>query len=186
MVLSRIGDFLEHVDEHTEQEILLNMQEIKNYFYDVNYWKYTKEKLEKIFKIVDRNKVLKELFKNEEKFSSWEEKLDIPEKLKFGIEIEFGKVTLDELKSTFETSTISEIMRILEVPTIISDKIIEDSNFEENSDFSKWTFSQELGSDSEVSSPIMKNNLNDLNQIVAISTLLKALMLKYMEQQDCI
>ena len=124
MVLSRIGDFLEHVDEHTEQEILLNMQEIKNYFYDVNYWKYTKEKLEKIFKIVDRNKVLKELFKNEEKFSSWEEKLDIPEKLKFGIEIEFGKVTLDELKSTFETSTISEIMRILEVPTIISDKII--------------------------------------------------------------
>jgi len=90
----------------------------------------------------------------------------------------FGKVTLDELKSTFETSNISEIMRILEVPTIISDKIIKDSNFEENSDFNKWTFSQELGSDSEVSSPIMKNNLNDLNQIVAIVTLLKALNVK--------
>lgn len=90
------SDFLEHIDEYTEQEIILNMPDIKEHFRWIP-WSFTKDYLGTILKIVDKNKVLHELFKDERKFSRWEEKIDFPEKLKFGLEIEVANIPLDEI-----------------------------------------------------------------------------------------
>ena len=170
------GEFLEHINEHTEQEIVSNMPYIITYLQNINFWEYTKKYLAQIFKVADKEKVLYELFKNRNKFSLWREKLDFPEKLKFGVEIEVADLPLEEIQCIFETNTISEIMRILEVPTNISHKIIQNSDFKKKDAFDKWIFSPEAGiNESEASSPIMQNNLDDLNQIATICTLLKAL-----------
>jgi len=169
------GDFLDHIDEYKEQEIMSNMQDIKEYFLR-NPWWYTKEYLDKILKIVDKNKVLYGLFNDEKRFSRWEEKIDFPEKLKFGLEIEVSNIPLDEIKWIFDSNSIEYIMEILEVPTDISNAIIQNSDFQKKNEFNKWIFSPEAFTDeSEASTPIMKNNLYDLNQIVAICTLFKAL-----------
>ena len=71
-------DFLKHIDKHTEQEIMASMLDINIYLRDTNYWTLIKHCVEKMFKIVDRNKVLYELFKNEQKFSWRGELLDFP------------------------------------------------------------------------------------------------------------
>ena len=51
------SDFLNHINEHTEQEIMSNMQDIKKHFRWIP-WNFTKEYLSKILKIVDINVVL--------------------------------------------------------------------------------------------------------------------------------
>lgn len=169
------SDFLDHINGHTEQEIISNMQDIKEHFRWIS-WSFTKEYLGKILEIVDKNKVLYELFKDERKFSHWEEKIDFPERLKFGLEIEVANIPLDEIQCIFESNAIAPIMEILGVPTNISNAIIQNSDFEKKNEFNKWIFSPEASTDeSEASTPIMTNNLYDLNQIVAICTLFKAL-----------
>jgi len=176
MKFNEISAFLENIDEHTEQEILSNMQYINTYFRQTKYWPFIKEYLEGIIKIADKDKILFELFKDEKKFSLREEKIDFPEKLKFGVEIEVADLPLDAIQYAFESNSIETIMKILEVPSEFSDKIIRNSEFGKKSEPSKWIFSREATSDaSEASSPIMQNNVYDLNQIVAICTLLKAL-----------
>lgn len=173
---NEIRDFFEHINEYTEQEIISNMSDINTYFRDIKYWDFAKECFEKIFKVADKNKVLYEVFRNEKKFSWWEEKLDFPERLKFGVEIEVAYLPLDLIQCAFKANDITNIMKILEVPTNISDTIIQNSEFEKKNEFNKWIFSREaLMDESEASSPIMKNDINDLNQIAAICTLLKAL-----------
>lgn len=170
-----IRNFLEHLNEHTEEEILSNMPHINEYFRNTGR-SYTEEYLREIFKFADQSKVLYQLFKNEKKFRWWKEKLDFTEKLKFGVEIEVADISLEEIRYIFESNSIAEIMRILEVPNDISNKIIENSDFEKKNEFNKWIFSSESYTlSSEASSPIMMNNLSDLNQIVSICTLLKAL-----------
>lgn len=167
--------FLDHINEYTEQEIILNMPDIKEYFRWIP-WSFTKEYLGKILEIVDKNKVLYELFKDEKRFSWWGEKIDFPEKLKFGLEIEVADIPLDEIQCIFESNAIAPIMEILGVSTNISNAIIQNSDFQKKNEFNKWIFSPEASTDeSEASTPIMTNNLYDLNQIVAICTLFKAL-----------
>lgn len=169
------SNFFNHIDEYTEQEIMSNMPDIREYFCWIP-WSFEKENLEKILKIVDRNKVFYELFKGERKFFRWEEKIDFPEKLKFGLEIEVADVPLDEVQYIFESNAITPIMKILEVPADISNAIIQNSDFQKKDEFNKWIFSPEASiNESEASSPIMTNNLFNLNQIVAICTLFKAL-----------
>lgn len=169
------SNFLDHINEYTEQEIIQNMPDIKKHFRWI-LWSFEKEYLEKILEIVDRNKVLYELFKDEKKFYHWEEKIDFPEKLKFGLEIEVANIPLNEIQYFFESNAILDIMEILGVPTDISNAIIQNSDYQKKDEFTKWIFSPEESTDeSEASSPIMTNNLFDLNQIVAICTLFKAL-----------
>lgn len=169
------GDFLDHINEHTEEEIISNMKDIKERFRWWP-WNFTKECLSKILKNVDKKKLLYELFKDEKKFSLLGEKIDFPEKLKFGLEIEVANIPLDEIQSIFESNSIAYIMEILKVPTDISDAIIQNSDFQKKNEFNKWIFSPEASTDeSEASTPIMTNNLCDLNQIVAICALFKAL-----------
>lgn len=169
------SDFLDHINEHTEQEIILNMQDIKEQFRWIP-WSFTKEYLGKILEIVNKNKVLYELFKDEQRFSWWEEKIDFPENLKFGLEIEVADIPLDEIQCIFESHSIIPIMEILGVPVDISNVIIQNSDFKKKNEFNKWIFSLEASTnESEASTPIMTNKLYDLNQIVAICTLFKAL-----------
>ena len=176
MDFREIREFFENINQHTEQELLDIMPYINEYFREIRCWLYAKKDIEKILEIADKNKVLYEFFKNEKKFSMWEEKLDFPDKLKFGVEIEVADLPLDAIQRTFETNSITTIMKILEVPNEISDKIIQNSEFGKKSEPNKWIFSIETNNeDSEASSPIMQNNIDDLNQIVAICTLLKAL-----------
>ncbi len=168
-------NFLENINEYTEQEIITNMSDIKEYLRWLP-WDFKKEYFKKLIKVADKSKILYELFKDEKKFLYWEEKLDFPKRLKFGLEIEVTDVPLDEIRFLFETSSIMEIMNILEVPTDVSNVIIGNSDFEKKNEFSKWIFSSEAQMDSsEVSTPILENTLFDLNQIVAICTLYKAL-----------
>ena len=169
------SDFLDHINKHTEQEIITNMSDIKEYF-RWTPWSFTKNHLKEILKIADKNKILYGLFNNEKKFSWWEEKLDFPERLKFGLEIEVADIPLDEIQYIFETNSMMPIMKILEVPIDISNAIIQNSDFEKKNEFNKWIFSSEaLMDSSEVSTPILQNNLFDLNQIVAICRLYEAL-----------
>lgn len=164
-------DFLDHINEHTEQEIISNMQDIKEHF----SWSYIKEYIGKILEIADKNKVLHELFKDEKRFSYWGEKIDFSERLKFGLEIEVAYIPLDKIQYVFESNAIAPIMEILGVPIDISNAIIQNSDFQKKNEFNKWIFSREETGESEASTPIMTNNLCDLNQIVAICTLFKAL-----------
>ena len=169
------SDFLDHIKEHTEQEIITNMSDIKEYFRWVP-WRLTKEYLKEIIKIADKNKILYELFNNEKRFSWWEKKLDFSERLKFGLEIEVANIPLDEIQCIFKTNSIMTIMKILGIPIDVSNAIIQNVDFEKKNEFNKWIFSSEAQmNSSEVSTPILQNNLFDLNQIVAICTLYKAL-----------
>ena len=169
------SDFLDHIKEHTEQEIITNMSDIKEYFRWVP-WRLTKEYLKEIIKIADKNKILYELFNNEKKFSWWGKKLDFSERLKFGLEIEVADIPLDEIQCIFKTNSIMTIMKILGIPIDVSNAIIQNVDFEKKNEFNKWIFSSEAQmNSSEVSTPILQNNLFDLNQIVAICTLYKAL-----------
>ena len=169
------SDFLDHIKEHTEQEIITNMSDIKEYFRWVP-WRLTKEYLKEIIKIADKNKILYELFNNEKRFSWWEKKLDFSERLKFGLEIEVADIPLDEIQCIFKTNSIMTIMKILGIPIDVSNAIIQNADFKKKNEFNKWIFSSEAQMDSsEVSTPILQNNLFDLNQIVAICTLYKAL-----------
>lgn len=168
-------DFFKHINKYTEQEIIKQMPEIKEHFRYLP-WNSVKEKIKKIVKYFDKKKIVYELFKDEEKFSWWGEKLDISERLKFGLEIEVADLPLDEIKYIFKSKAIVDIMRTLQVPDSISSKIIKNSVFEKKNEYDKWNFSPEATFDeSEASSPIFRNKVEDLNQIVAICTLLKAL-----------
>lgn len=169
------SDFLNYIKEHTEQEIITNMSDIKEYFRWIT-WRFKKEYLKEIIKIADKNKILYELFNNEKKFSWWGKKLDFSERLKFGLEIEVADIPLDEIQCIFKTNSIMEIMKILGIPIDVSNAIIQNVDFKKKNEFNKWIFSSEAQMDSsEVSTPILQNNLFDLNQIVAICTLYKAL-----------
>ena len=169
------SDFLDYIKEHTEQEIITNMSDIKEYFRWIP-WRFKKEYLKEIIKIADKNKILYELFNNEKKFSWWGKNLDFSERLKFGLEIEVADIPLDEIQCIFKTNSIMEIMKILGIPIDVSNAIIQNVDFKKKNEFNKWIFSSEAQMDSsEVSTPILQNNLFDLNQIVAICTLYKAL-----------
>ena len=181
MNYSEIKDFFDKIDEHSEQEILTVIQYINENCRSNDNWLLMQDFIAKIFKHknIDKSKILYELFKNKSKFFWWGEKLDIPEKLKFGIEIEVANLSLDTIRSAFESNNITDILTILGVPTDISNQIIQNSDFEKKNEPDKWIFSREgeglAYDESEASSPILSNNVFDLNQIVAICTLLKAL-----------
>lgn len=170
-----LRDFLESKKKYTEQEILASINSIKEYLLLMYISDCRIPYIKKLFEFADKNKVLYELFKDEEKFSLWKEKLDIPETLKFGLELEVAQVQYEEIKSLIESNLAFDIMTILGVPKDISEKITENSDFKKKNESHKWIFSEEPSNISEASTPIMQNNLEDLNQVIAICTLYKAL-----------
>ena len=176
MEYSQLRDLIQHPEEHSAEEIESNMSYINNYLREICFWPSIKTYLKKISKIVDKDKILLGLFENEKKFSWWDEILDIPENLKFGVEIEVTQLNFDLIEYIFKSNSISKIMRILNMPPDIVKSIVNHSDFEKKDEPDKWIFSRESGTNnSEASSPILQNHLFDLNQIVAICNLFKAL-----------
>lgn len=175
MSYEEMKNFFYNIEKYTEEEIISKMPFIKKYFQEFGLY-YTKEYIKNLIKGIDKNRIIYEILKDEEKYIQLKDKLDLPDNLKFGIEIEVTDLPLEAIKEIFDTNSAKEIMDILEIPSEISEKIINNSDFEKKNEFSKWIFSRETSiNDSEASSPIMKNNLVDLNQIIAICTFLKSL-----------
>ena len=136
-----------------------------------------REYLEKIFEKVGKSAAIKALLIEAEKYKSYNKKLDFPEKLKYGVEIEVAHINIDEIKKFFDDGTVQDIFEALEVPKDISNLIIKNAVFANKIDVpDKWIFSKEASDDeSEASSPILHNELDDINQINAVCILLKAL-----------
>ncbi len=172
----RVVEFLDNIEEYTEDEIMSMMQSIKSSVTYIHFWDNSTNYPLRMFKVVDKYKILQELFRDSDKFILWREVLNFPQELKFGLEIEASGLPLTEIQYIFSSGIVSDIMETVNIPSDIANAIVQNSDFEQEDEFSKWNFSKETAEDSsEASSPIMKNNLLDLNQIVAICTLLKAL-----------
>ena len=104
--------------------------------------------------------------------------LDIPENLKFGLELEYGNLSYCDLQMLFENGQIKTIMRTLGIPKNIISELCNNSVFpdEKISDYSKWVFTKELEDvDPEISTPVLHNDLDSLNKVKAVSLLFKAL-----------
>lgn len=71
---------------------------------------------------------------------------------------------------------ILSIMNAISIPKDLINHIIRNNDFEKKNEFNKWIFSKELINDDypEVSSPIMTNTLDNLNEIKAMCTLFNA------------
>lgn len=102
--------------------------------------------------------------------------LNMPESLKFGIELEYCCISYEDIKKLFKTKTIKQLMASLNLPKNVIESITDNTDFKKENEFHKWIFSTEGSEFSpEASSPIMSNNLDDLNQIKAMCTLFKTL-----------
>lgn len=124
----------------------------------------------------DRKKVFINMFKNI-KFQEITRILNIPRNLKFGIEIEVTEISFENIKRLFENNMIYQIMEALGIPEELANRVITNTDFEKENQFDKWIFSKEGADDydPEASSPIMKNTLEDINQIGVICTLFRVL-----------
>lgn len=174
MNFGEIREFLKNIDNHTEQEVLSIMQDIKEYI-TYQYWELKKECMERLFRVADKRKVLYELFKDEDKFVKWKDKLDIPEKLKFGLEIEVDELTYEELETISKSDEVYIIMSILGISNETAIEILSNCEYKKKNQHDKWIFSSEATEETEISTPIMHNNLEDLNKVCAICTLFKSL-----------
>lgn len=135
-----------------------------------------KEYIERIFKVVEKHKAINALLGLEEKFITYSKKLDFPENLKYGVEIEAANINIEEIQNIFNDNLVQDIYEVLGVPKDISNQIIQNAVFNKRDEPDKWIFSKEtVDEESEASSPIMHNELNDLNQISAICSLFKVL-----------
>ena len=113
---------------------------------------------------------------SEIKFEEFTKCLNIPNDLKFGIELEYCNVSFECIKKLFTTNMILSIMNAISIPKDLINHIIRNNDFEKKNEFNKWIFSKELINDDypEVSSPIMTNTLDNLNEIKAMCTLFNA------------
>lgn len=169
-------EFINSLSILSEEDILAKLPEIHEYLHFQRSWNVIKEYVEKIFNYIDKHKAMEELLRNEKKFKSWSEILDFPEKLKYGVEIEVADLNIDEIQAIFDDSLVHDIFETIGVPKDIANQIIQHAVFNKKNEPDKWIFSKECGSDeSEASSPIMHNNLKDLNQISAVCLLFQVL-----------
>lgn len=113
--------------------------------------------------------IFKELF-SRFKFDEVSDVLDIPTNLKLGIELEYSDVAYNALEKLFKNDSINALMKTLKIDDKYCDKIIDKTIFKPISDSSKWIFTVEMDNDRmpEVSTPILKNNISDLNSLKAM------------------
>lgn len=167
-------DFVNNIKRYPEEERLRLIPETAEWV-KKEYWLIVKDHFEKILSSGNKKDVIKAFFKNEEGFHYVFDLLDIPENIKWGLEMEVCNLSLEKIKYFFNKNLIKEIMAFLEVPNFLIKKIITNSEFE-GRNYSKWNFTKEAGNqNSEASSPIYKNNITQLNEVSAMTTLLKAL-----------
>lgn len=119
--------------------------------------------------------ILKNLFSNLQ-FQDELKDFNIPNNLKFGVELEYSGVSFQELNKLFSSNSISLMMQSLNIPNHLIERITQNSTFENGNEFNKWIFSKEYNDDlPEASSPIMTNTPNDLKEIKTICLLFYAL-----------
>lgn len=164
----------------TIKNLDIKIELIKKYFYKDHLTRYHyswKSIISSIDNLCENDRIiiLKQLFLNY-KFKEVLDILNIPNNLKFGIELEYYNVSFDEIQQLFKNHSITTIMKSLSIPTYLINKIINNSDFEKENEFDKWIFSKETEDESpEASSPIMTNTLDNLNQIKTICTIFKVL-----------
>ena len=171
--------YIDNLSDLPERDILDNLLQVYYFYLSSD----SKEKMEyrnylkRIFEKVGKSTAIKELLIEAKKYKGYNKKLDFPDMLKYGVEIEVANINILEIQNIFEDGTVQYIFNALDVPEEISNLIIKNSVFANKIDApDKWVFSEEASTDeSEASSPIMYNGLNDLNQINAICLLFKAL-----------
>lgn len=171
-------EFINNLSALTESEILAELPQVYMYYLSSSSHEKIKyrEYLEKIFEIVEKRTAIKALLSLTEKYKSYNKKLDFPKMLKFGLEIEVVNINIGEIQNIFKDGIVQDILEALGVPIDISNRIIQNAVFNKKDVPDKWVFSKETSNDgSEASSPIMHNELNDLNQINAVCSLFKAL-----------
>lgn len=123
----------------------------------------------------DKIAILRQLFLHQS-FIGTPNLLNIPNDIKFGVELEYYGVSYEQIKELVDNKSIEIIMRALQIPTSIIDRIINNCDFEKENEFDKWIFSKESSDDlPEASSPIMLNTFDCLNQLKSICLLFKAL-----------
>ncbi len=152
----------------------------KYYFFEDEYmrhcfsWKCVMDSIENLNE-QDKIAILRQLFL-QQSFIENSHLLNIPNDIKFGIELEYKGVSYKQIKELFDNKSIEIMMQSLQIPTSIIDKIINNCDFEKENEFDKWIFSKEFSDDlPEVSSPIMSNTMDCLNQLESICLLFKAL-----------
>ena len=120
--------------------------------------------------------ILKDLY-SEFKFDEVKEVLDIPNNLKLGIELEYTDLSYNAIAKLFENDSINAFMKTIEIDEKYWNKIIGKTVFKPISDSKKWIFSTEMDNNRmpEVSTPILKNNIKDLNALKAMYYILQVL-----------
>ena len=126
----------------------------------------------------DKKIILKAIFNN--KYESIKETLDIPSNYKFGLELEYNELSFNALELLFKSDSINALMDVLEVDHNISNDIINNTVFKYVSDYSKWRMSVEMDDEHlpELSTPILYNNIDDLNKLKAFYSIMETLKAK--------
>lgn len=175
MNIEEYGDFIKNINKYPVEERLKLIPETAEWI-KKEYWPIAKDQFERILSSASKKEVIKAFFKNDESFQYVWDLLDIPDNLKWGLEIEVCNLQLEKIKYFFRKNLIREFMDYLGVPKFVTKKILMNSEFEGGGNYSKWNFTKEAGyQNSEASSPIYKNDITQLNEVSAMTTLLKAL-----------
>lgn len=146
------------------------MENFNTYYYWNNIISILKD-----LKSEDRIFIFRFLFNNLT-FESISMPLNIPNNLKFGIELEYTDLYLDTIKQLFSNGMIDDIMKALSIPEEIILNILNNYDFEVKNEFNKWIFSREItDSCPEISTPILCNNTKSIDSLNAIVLLFNAL-----------
>lgn len=127
----------------------------------------------------EKKKIFKEIY-SKYKFEKITELLDIPNDINLGIELEYTDLSYNLLEKLFNNDSIKDLMRVLEIDEEICEEITTNTIFKETSEYNKWNFTVEMDDERqpELSSPILKNEIKDLNTLKAFHYILYALNAK--------
>lgn len=126
----------------------------------------------------DKKIVFKALFNN--KYESITETLDIPDNYKIGLELEYNELSYNGLELLFADDSINALMDVLGIDKNISNNICKNTTFKNTVDYSKWHISVEMDDERlpELSTPILHNNIEDLNKLKAFYYIMETLEAK--------
>lgn len=160
-----------------EEFIILLIKKIKNINIKIDLIKkYLVDpiRLYNIFRAInnlrcsDKEIIFNKLFENN-KFEGINNLLNIPSNYKFGLELEYNELSYNALELLFQSDTIKALMNVLKIDENISNDITNKICFNHITDYNKWHISVEMDDERlpELSTPILHNNIDDLNKLKA-------------------
>lgn len=111
-------------------------------------------------------------------FERKQESLPISNFPRYGVELEYCSLQFEMIRTLATTDQLlAKMMYAMKIPEELVSQITNCLVFEKKNVTTKWNLSKECGNDwtPEISSPIMTNSLNDLNQLKAVCMLFKEL-----------